>query len=53
MMTEEIGFGDAQFEVKDVKEFALDPSDISLPEDACAERPMDVLQCRIIQILGI
>jgi len=51
-MAEEIGFCDAQFEVKDVKEFAFDPSDISLPEDTCAQRPMDVFERRVIQIFG-
>lgn len=50
-MAEQIGFCDAQFEIEDVKEFALDSSDVPLPEDACAQRPMDVLQRRVIQIL--
>ena len=52
-MAEQIRFRDAQFKVKDIKEFSLDPSDISLPEDACAQSPMHVLECRVIQILRI
>ena len=51
MVTEEVGFGDAQLKVEDVQELAFDPSHVTLPEDACAESPMDVLERRVIQIL--
>jgi hypothetical protein len=51
MVTEEVGFGDAQLKVEDVQELAFDASHVALPEDACAESPMDVLERRVIEIL--
>ena len=51
VVREEVGFGDAELEVEDVEELTLDAPDIPLAEDPGAERPVDVLQCRVVQVL--
>ena len=48
---EEVRLGDGELEVEDVEELTLDATDIPLAEDHGAERPMDVLQCGIVQVL--
>ena len=50
-MREDILLGDAEFEVEDVEELALYPADVALAEDARAQRPMHVLQCRVVGVL--
>ena len=51
VVREEVGFGDAELEVEDVEELTLDTPDVALAEDPGAERPVDVLQCGIVQVL--
>ncbi len=51
VMCKEIGFGDGEFEVEDIEELTLDPTDITLAEDPGAECPVDILECRVIQVL--
>lgn len=51
VMCKEIGFGDGEFEVEDIEELTLDPTDIPLAEDPGAECPVDILECRVIQVL--
>ena len=51
VMCHDVGFADIQFEIEDVEEFALDPTDITLAEDACAHSPVHVLERRVIQVL--
>lgn len=50
-MREDILLGDAEFEVEDVEELALYPADVALAEDARAQCPMHVLQCRVVGVL--
>ena len=51
MVCEEIGFGDGEFEVKDIEELAFYPADVALAEDPGAERPVDVLEGGVVQVL--
>ena len=48
VMGEQIVFCDLELEVEDVEVLALDAADVALAKDACAECPVDVLQCRVI-----
>jgi hypothetical protein len=48
MMTEDVILGNAELKIKYIKELALDPSNITFAEHACAYRPVHVLQGRII-----
>ena len=47
----EVCFCDAEFEIEDVEEFTLDASDVALAEDSCAQRPVDVLERGVVQVL--
>jgi hypothetical protein len=51
VVCEEIILADAKLEVEHIEELAFDAADVSLPEDAGTERPVDVLECRVVQIL--
>ena len=51
MVCENIALGNSEVEVKYVEELALNSADVSLSEDASAERPVDVLERRVIQVL--
>ena len=51
VVCEEIRFGDAELKVEDVEELALDAANVTLAEDPGAERPVDVLECRVVQVL--
>ena len=47
----DILLGDAEFEIEDVEELALYPADVALAEDPGAERPVDVLEGGVVQVL--
>jgi hypothetical protein len=47
----DVVLADIQFEIKNVEEFALDPTNITLAKDACAHSPVHVLKRRVIQVL--
>ena len=51
VMCHDVGFADVQFEIEDVEEFALNPTDIALAKDTCAHSPVHVLERRVIQVL--
>ena len=51
VVREEVGLGDGEFEIEDVEELTLDAANIALAEDSRAKRPVNVLQCRIVQVL--
>ena len=51
VVRENIVLSDAQLEVEDVEELALYPADIPLAEDTCAESPVYVLECGVIEVL--
>lgn len=51
MVGEDIRLTDAQLPIQHVEEFALDTSDIALPEDTSAEGPMHVLQGGVVGVL--
>ena len=51
VVREEVGLGEAELVVEDVEELALDPPDVPLAEDSGAERPVDVLEGGVIQVL--
>ena len=42
---------DREIPIKDVQKLALDPSDITLSEDASGDRPVDVLEGGIVREL--
>ena len=48
----EIGFGNGQVPIEDFDELALDPSDVALAESVGDHSPVDVLQGRVVGILG-
>jgi len=48
----DVVLADAQLEIEDVQEFALDPADIALAKDACAHSPVHVLERGVIEILA-
>ena len=48
---EEVGLGEAELVVEDVEELTLDAADVALAEDSRAERPVDVLEGGVIQVL--
>lgn len=52
MVAQQIRFSNAQLEVKDIEEFALYPTNVTLPKYAGADCPVNVLQRRVIKILG-
>ena len=49
---EEIGFGNGEVPVEDFDELAFNPSNITLAEGAGHHSPMNVLQSRVIGVLG-
>lgn len=51
VVEEKVALLNAKFEVEDVEELALDAADITSTEDTSTERPVDVLQTRVVQIL--
>ena len=51
VVCKEIGFGDGEFEVEDVEELTLDAADVALAEDPRAERPVDVLEGGVVEVL--
>ena len=51
VVSKDIAFADGKVEVEDIEELALDPANVALAEYTSAERPVDVLECGIIQIL--
>ena len=42
---------DRQIPIKNIQELALNPADITFPEDASCDSPLDVLRGRIIREL--
>jgi hypothetical protein len=52
VVRENVVLGDAELEVKDIQKLALDAPNVALAKDAGADRPVDVLQRRIVQIFG-
>ena len=51
VVRKEIGLRKGELPVEDVEELTLDAPDIPLAEDPGAERPVDVLECRVVQVL--
>lgn len=51
VVREEVRLGDGEVPVEDVEELALDAADIALAKDAGAERPVDVLEGGVVEIL--
>lgn len=45
MVREDVLLGDTEFEIKDIEELAFYPADVTLAEDARAQRPVHILQC--------
>ena len=52
MVTEKVVLCDAKFKVKNIKELAFDATNVAFAKDTGAECPVNVLECRIVQILG-
>jgi hypothetical protein len=52
MMRQQIPLPHAQLPIQHVEELALDASYVLVPENACTQRPVCVLECRIIGVLG-
>jgi hypothetical protein len=52
VLCHDVDFADVQFEIEDVKEFALDPTDVALAKDTSAYSPVHVLERRVIQVLA-
>jgi hypothetical protein len=50
-MAQDIIFCDSELEVENIEIFSFDTTNVSLAEDACAHRPVDILQCGIVEIL--
>ena len=48
---EDVCLVDGEFKVEHVEELTLVAANITLAEDPGAERPVDVLQCGIVQVL--
>lgn len=51
MMTQNVIFDNPKLEVEHVKELSLDAADVTFSEDPCAERPVDVLECGVVEVL--
>ena len=51
VVCEEIGLRNGEFPVEDVEELTLDTADVALPENASAERPVDVLERGVVGVL--
>ena len=51
VVREEVGLSESELVVEDVEELALYPADVALAKDTCAERPVDVLQGRVVAVL--
>jgi hypothetical protein len=51
VVAEKIVFGHAELEVENIEEFSLDAAHISFSERSRAERPVDVLEGGVIQVL--
>lgn len=52
VVAEEVVLGDLELEVEHVEILALDAADIAFAEDTRAERPVHVLECGIVEVLG-
>ena len=50
--SEEIGFGNSQIPIENLNELALDPSNITFAKRVRDHRPVDVLQSRVVGVLG-
>ena len=50
---EEVGLGEAELVVEDVEELALDAADVALAKDPGAERPVDVLERGVVEVLQV
>lgn len=51
VVCEEIRLADGELKVEDIEELTLDAADVTLAEDSSAERPVDVLEGRVVQVL--
>ena len=51
VVRKEIGLRNGEFPVEDVEELTLDTADVALPENASAERPVDVLERGVVGVL--
>lgn len=51
VVREEVGLGDGEFEVENIEELTLDAANVTLAKDSCAERPVDVLEGGVVEVL--
>lgn len=51
VVAENVVFGDRQLKVKDVQELAFNAANITLAENACTKRPVDIFESRVVEIL--
>lgn len=51
VVAENIVFGDGELKVEDVEKLALDAADIALAKHARTERPVDVFESGVIEVL--
>ena len=51
VVRKEIGLRNGELPVEDVEELTLDTADVALPENASAERPVDVLERGVVGVL--
>jgi len=52
VVAQNVIFENSKFEVENIKELPLDPTDIPLAKDARAKRPVDILERGIVEILA-
>lgn len=53
VVAQDIVLEDSELEIENIKKFPLDAPHITLPKDACAKRPMDILESGVVEILII
>lgn len=51
VVAEKVVLSDLELEVEHVEVLALDAADIAFAEDTRAERPVDILECGIVEVL--
>lgn len=51
VVRENVGLVEGELIVEHIEEFALYPAYVAFAENACAERPVDVLECGVIAVL--
>jgi len=51
VVAQQILFGNAEFKIENVEIFAFYATHIPLAENACAQCPVNVFQCRIVKVL--